>query len=305
MNHYPVIQTEGSRISCLRSNILFSALVGFAVLVNPMADFYTKYYITVITILWATTFSLLVLFLPKVHAFWQQRRKEQRQKDSQTSSREHKLHDTTSAPRSGLLATLFRNVSDAVLRVSPGMGPPPPDLVSLEQVFSERGNTRRQQQYVEVHEGEMPVRRVFRYFPLLAHWEMEHIMVFPWLGYFSYFSERTKEGAVMSYVEATVYSAQLEDYVLKVTGQGWYDMYIQLPDLDALHTWQRTFNCQHQDSKKGSNQQQEYSFLCTPDDTNDVSSPLPHHSHYQHSTHQLLPRRESAQSSVTTVAVHD
>ncbi|KAI9499196.1 hypothetical protein BDB00DRAFT_752049, partial [Zychaea mexicana] len=56
-------------------NILFSALVGFAVLVNPMADFYTKYYIQVITILWATTFSLLALFLPKVHAFVKQQRK--------------------------------------------------------------------------------------------------------------------------------------------------------------------------------------------------------------------------------------
>ncbi|ORZ18444.1 hypothetical protein BCR42DRAFT_299057, partial [Absidia repens] len=61
-------------------NILFSALVGFAVLVNPMADYYTKYYITIVTALWATTFSLLILFLPKLQAFvrLQRHRKERK-----------------------------------------------------------------------------------------------------------------------------------------------------------------------------------------------------------------------------------
>ncbi|KAI9006670.1 hypothetical protein CLU79DRAFT_712508 [Phycomyces nitens] len=57
-------------------NILFSALVGFAVGLNTMADFFTRYYITVITILWATTFSLLILFVPKLQAFYRQRKKE-------------------------------------------------------------------------------------------------------------------------------------------------------------------------------------------------------------------------------------
>lgn len=46
----------------------------------------------------------------------------------------------------------------------------------------------------------------------------------------------------MSYNQASVYSAQLEDYVLKVHGQGWYDMYIQLPNLNSLNTWEECFN---------------------------------------------------------------
>ncbi|KAI8984558.1 hypothetical protein BDF20DRAFT_802565, partial [Mycotypha africana] len=57
-------------------NILFSALIGFAVMVNPLADFYTKYYIEAIAILWATTFSLLILFLPKLQAFYRFKIKE-------------------------------------------------------------------------------------------------------------------------------------------------------------------------------------------------------------------------------------
>ncbi|KAI9300679.1 hypothetical protein BJ944DRAFT_145921, partial [Cunninghamella echinulata] len=59
-------------------NILFSSIVGFIILVNPIADYYTKYYINVITILWATTFSLFILFLPKIQAFLLIKKKEQK-----------------------------------------------------------------------------------------------------------------------------------------------------------------------------------------------------------------------------------
>lgn len=46
----------------------------------------------------------------------------------------------------------------------------------------------------------------------------------------------------MPYHHASVYSAKLEDYVLKVHGQGWCDMYIQLPNLNAVNTWENCFN---------------------------------------------------------------
>lgn len=46
----------------------------------------------------------------------------------------------------------------------------------------------------------------------------------------------------MPYHQASVYSAKLEDYVLKIHGQGWSDMYIQLPNLNALNTWEQCFN---------------------------------------------------------------
>ncbi|KAI8985941.1 hypothetical protein BDB01DRAFT_786934 [Pilobolus umbonatus] len=88
----------------------------------------------------------------------------------------------------------------------------------------------------------MPIRKVFRYFPFLSQWEMNHLMVFPWLGYFSHFSKYAKKGTVMSYHQATIYSAELEDYVLLIHGQGWYDMYIQLPSLDIMNTWLQCFN---------------------------------------------------------------
>ncbi|KAG0166384.1 hypothetical protein DFQ30_007243 [Apophysomyces sp. BC1015] len=54
--------------------------------------------------------------------------------------------------------------------------------------------------------------------------------------------KNAKKGSVMPYSQATVYSVQLEDYVLKIHGQGWYDAYIQVPDVQAMETWQRYFN---------------------------------------------------------------
>lgn len=36
----------------------------------PTTDFYTRHYLTATMIVWATTFSLLALFIPKLHAFF-------------------------------------------------------------------------------------------------------------------------------------------------------------------------------------------------------------------------------------------
>ncbi|CAO3619185.1 unnamed protein product [Mucor hiemalis] len=251
-------------------NILFSALVGFAVLVNPLADFYTKYYINVISILWAATFSLLILFLPKLQAFYRfkmkERREEMQEKSNETGTRKsvfsflkssNNHHPNYFDQRHGSSHTTTTTAH------TPGIS----ELLSLEQILAsddpvldDDDNSLRRRKpsaistsmtndkqggssnFIEVHEGEMPVRKVLRYFPFLSQWEMHHIMVFPWLGYFSHFSKFAKKGTVMSYRHASVYSATLEDYVLKIHGQGWCDMYIQLPNLNALHTWEQCFN---------------------------------------------------------------
>lgn len=209
-------------------NILFSALVGFAVIVNPLADFYTKYYITVIAILWATSFSLLILFFPKVQAFyqfkWKQRKNLQEEKQMSAFS-------------------FLQDPSD-VLNLDQILGSDEPILEQRRKpsAVSTTSTATDGCKFIEVHEGEIPIRKAFRYFPFLSQWEMHHIMVFPWLGYFSHFSKGAKKGTVVPYHHVTVYSAKLEAYVLKIHGQGWYDMYIQLPTLTSLNTWQQCFN---------------------------------------------------------------
>lgn len=41
-------------------------------MVNPLANYYTKFYFGAVATLWATTFSFAVLFIPKVYIFYKQ-----------------------------------------------------------------------------------------------------------------------------------------------------------------------------------------------------------------------------------------
>lgn len=41
-------------------------------MVNPLANYYTKFYFGAVATLWATTFSFAVLFIPKVYVFYKQ-----------------------------------------------------------------------------------------------------------------------------------------------------------------------------------------------------------------------------------------
>jgi hypothetical protein len=176
------------------SNIFFSALVAFAVLVNAMADYYTKYYISIVTVLWATTFSLLILFLPKLQAFIQQQRQLKEKKDASEKISASQLVMAAAAATVGFGTNdpsyqkqqHFMDPSDATELLSLGE-----ILGSDAPVFRPTMNDnkgRNHGSFVEVYEADIPARKVFRYFPFLSHWEMLHIMVFPWLGYFTYIS---------------------------------------------------------------------------------------------------------------------
>lgn len=146
-------------------------------------------------------------------------------------------------------------------------------------------------------------------------------MVFPWLGYFSHFSDRTKGGAVMSYSQATVHTAKLDEYVLKVHGQGMHDMYIQLPDLNALKTWEHCFNqrrSKHGPNNNNNNDEDDDSTtpsflnLGEPDEHQQQPPPQQQTNHnnllgsscnniMMESTRQLLPSRRPSHASSYTV----
>lgn len=57
-------------INTVVSNIFFSALIGFVIYSVPTTDYYTRHYLTATTVLWATTFSMIVLFFPKLLLFF-------------------------------------------------------------------------------------------------------------------------------------------------------------------------------------------------------------------------------------------
>lgn len=188
------------------SNIMFSAMIGFIVTVNSMLDFFTRFYITVVTILWGCSVSFLILFLPKLQEFFK-RQKQQYHHQSPTgsSSDVETKHSNghgpngysvfpSSAVTSGFqLHSIDNQLAGEVISLDQILASDPPILSSrhrkgsLGSTFVDE-NGKSTGSFIEAHEGKMPMRRVFRYFPFLAQWDMLHIMVFPWSGYFSYFS---------------------------------------------------------------------------------------------------------------------
>lgn len=62
--------SEYKQIGLSVYNIFFSVLIGFIIFFVPTTDYYTRHYLTATMIVWATTFSLLTLFIPKLHAFF-------------------------------------------------------------------------------------------------------------------------------------------------------------------------------------------------------------------------------------------
>lgn len=62
--------SEYKQIGLSVYNIFFSVLIGFIIFFVPTTDYYTRHYLTATMIVWATTFSLLTLFVPKLHAFF-------------------------------------------------------------------------------------------------------------------------------------------------------------------------------------------------------------------------------------------
>ncbi|KAI9272943.1 hypothetical protein BDA99DRAFT_432499, partial [Phascolomyces articulosus] len=62
--------SEYKQIGISVYNILFSSVIGFVIFSVPTTDYYTRHYLTLTVVVWAVTFSMLVLFLPKLHTFF-------------------------------------------------------------------------------------------------------------------------------------------------------------------------------------------------------------------------------------------
>jgi hypothetical protein len=212
------------------SNILFSAIVGFTAMVNPLANYYTKFYFGAIATLWATTFSFAVLFTPIVFLFYKQWKKrstkQQLMISNQQEQQQERNNNTTTSSSSTEQATTILNNNDDSIRLSflksnnnnqnakaagaesiilyehTGDNTIITNSNGSELVKSASLSNYRYDDntnvYVEVQEGYLPTRKAFRYFPFLSQWKMRRLMVFPRLGYISYYSVRYK--IIISYV---------------------------------------------------------------------------------------------------------
>ncbi|KAJ2961929.1 hypothetical protein NQZ79_g2877 [Umbelopsis isabellina] len=281
--------SETKQIGICVYNILFAGLIGFIVFFLPTAGYITRYYVTVITILWGTTFSLYTLFLPKMWNFF--RGNDDSSYNTQTNSNGsgsrrkeeddwRRTHTTLSAFQSDHSITNLGDESE---------------LFSLEQILAHESNVKYHrkgsigsthsdaqgntiQGFVEVHEGTLPLRRIHKYFPFLAHWEMQDIMVFPTSGYFSHFSvtitledninphipltfpfpyqHLTNHGQVFAYKEVSIFSSESEAYILKIHGTGYTDIHIQVETMKDLEDWRHYFRTKGQGLNSANNEEQ-------------------------------------------------
>ncbi|KAI7850017.1 hypothetical protein BDC45DRAFT_609119 [Circinella umbellata] len=105
-------------------------------------------------------------------------------------------------------------------------------------------NTNVSTTVFEAHEARMPVQVVFRYFPFLSAWDMKHVFLFPRVGYFSFFSEKSQKGRIFGYNRATIESSKQNTYILRVHGTNVFDVLIQVANLQELESWLGWFNTQ-------------------------------------------------------------
>lgn len=158
----------------------------------PATDYYTRHYLTATTVTWATTFSLLVLFLPKLHVFFFGRNGSDASggKHSDLSGRIRKSNAfSVPSPVSNELISLNRMISnpnsiDPALAVNQNVSLP--SAAQEEQSGRHPGGGAHA--VLEAHEARMPVQVTFKYLPFLAAWDMKQVILFPSLGYFSFFS---------------------------------------------------------------------------------------------------------------------
>ncbi|KAK4518242.1 choline phosphate cytidylyltransferase [Mucor velutinosus] len=303
-------------------NILFSALVGFTAMINPLANYYLKFYSVAVAILWATTFSLAVLFIPKVYIFYKQWRKAVTA--TETTDEPPSFSPSTTACHEDEIddITLYSFLKSTTKKPSKDPLPPPSPVTLLSPIATSNyvhddhamtttveGRYDNTNVYVEVQEGDVPVRKAFKYFPFLSQWKMRRLMIFPRFGYISYYSEKTKKGTMISYTHASVYSSTNpeEDFILKIHGQDKHDVYIQLGDFITMESWKA---CLNQDIMK-QQEQEEYIFRKRPSSTTittststSLSDSTCHHHHRsrRRSKSQPLKKRPSYPMLVSSVS---
>ncbi|CAM0138971.1 unnamed protein product [Umbelopsis sp. WA50703] len=208
-------------------NIMFSAMIGFIVTVNTMLDYFTRFYITVVTILWGCSVSFLILFLPKLHEFFKRKRNENIHHHMSPTGSSNDVETKHSNANGQAMTSGFQlhgnldSVPDGeLISLDQILASEPPMLArhrkgSLGSTFvDENGKTTGS--FVEAHEGKMPMRRA-----------------------------KSSRGSIFAYTHTSVMSCDPDNYVFKVHGIGWYDAYIQVHDRESLDTWRSWFDRRH------------------------------------------------------------
>ncbi|KAL1924850.1 uncharacterized protein VTP21DRAFT_4504 [Calcarisporiella thermophila] len=239
------------------SNILLATCIAVLTAVLPSSEFYTKYYIQNVAVLWGTMISLWILFLPKLWKFIQQ---DVLHRFSPPSGYQHHHYNSGSSSAVALANQIsFGSVQDSFYptgsaggNIGNGVyGDEAGSLLWQQRKPSlgamSKATTVQPQQDVfgEQLDGFLPIKSQHVLLPFFSHWEMARIAVFPWVGYFSCLPERASVGKVYRYSHCSVVSRKPGNIIFKVHGSRtkgpWVDHLFQVEDLDMLERWLKCF----------------------------------------------------------------
>lgn len=159
----------------------------------PTTDFYTRYYLTAMTILWASTFSLCILFFPKIFKILFPNKallvspaaaeKRNGHDDEQTLYDEKQL-----LTMNRMIATSTHIFVDEGKKDDPGVKWSGPMHSTMMDTYQVRISLFCQTKFSSdtcIQKETLPVQYVFRYFPLLARWQMRCITFLPQVSFLS------------------------------------------------------------------------------------------------------------------------
>ncbi|KAI9496049.1 periplasmic binding protein-like I [Zychaea mexicana] len=237
-------------------NIFFSTFIGFTVFRTATADYFTRHYLSAAMIVWGSTVSLLVLYLPKLHTIYIKDNPHARKSLGRLSNASQLRWGNQQQQQQQLQSNQGRSFTPAgeIVSINRMINNTSGPFVYNNGLSSSSSQSARQRVHqrhqlttgssidAEAYECRMAVQVVYRYFAHLGAWDMKHIVLFPRIGYFSFVSEKSHKGLVFHYVEASIVSSMDGGYILKVHGTGQTDVLMQVARHEDLDIWYERFN---------------------------------------------------------------
>ncbi|KAL1916852.1 uncharacterized protein VTP21DRAFT_5556 [Calcarisporiella thermophila] len=226
---------ECRQISFCVYNILLVVCIAVPAALLPTEEPYTKHYVQNIAVLWGTTISALILFLPKLWKFFRG--------GAENTPPANIIITAGSSPEELYSGDLDPVGGSGVLSGENGAANADGILWRRKQSFGASISTVGVCT-CETLEGRLPIKVQYRYFPFLGRWEMARVAVFPDGQYFSYIpiDETVSTGSIFRYRSCSIVSNGPHSYIFRVHGTGWKEFLFQVKDAETLAQWMRWFD---------------------------------------------------------------
>ncbi|GJJ68283.1 gamma-aminobutyric acid type B receptor [Entomortierella parvispora] len=237
---------ECRQIAFVVYNILLSGCIAMPTIFLPPDQYYTRFFLSNVVLLFGTTVSLMFMFIPKLMQLFSLIEKKSmldRAEGSDESS-----FDGILQQRAGWLSDVSGGGDNGRGRGgSSGSGanegnagsrPNYGRKGSINSMLEDsQGDTLK-----ESHGGYMGVKFQHRHLSFLSIWCMRRVLLVPGEKYFTCFElGKPDSGRSYSYMSVFIHSREPDNYILRVIGRGRYDFLFQVRDEERLLYWCNLF----------------------------------------------------------------